>query len=131
MTIFQHPLVYKVSSAWDSVTAENEIGIGVRELRRLDHSFNLEDWKNDIQEEFLPVFMSAFLRVSVQLTKIRNRRAFICLEGGNTLIDVWTEARQTHRCAEKLCPDLCSRFDSEATIGSTESSQRRCPASNV
>lgn len=58
----QHPLVYKVSSAWDSMTAENEIGIGVRELRRLDPSFSLEDWKSGIQEDFLPDFMSAFLR---------------------------------------------------------------------
>lgn len=56
-------MVYKMSSAWDSVTAESEIGVGVRELRRLDPWFSLEDWKTDIQEEFLPHFMSAFLRV--------------------------------------------------------------------
>lgn len=59
----QHPLVYKVSSAWDSLTAESDEGIGVRELRRLDPSFSVEDWKRDIQELFLPEFMSAFLRV--------------------------------------------------------------------
>ena len=59
----QHPLVYKLSSAWDSLTAESDEGIGVRELRRLDPSFSVEDWKRDIQELFLPEFMSAFLRV--------------------------------------------------------------------
>ncbi|CAN0502830.1 unnamed protein product, partial [Scytosiphon promiscuus] len=41
----QHPLVYKLSSAWDSLTAESDEGIGVRELRRLDPSFSVEDWK--------------------------------------------------------------------------------------
>lgn len=64
MTIIeQHPLVYKLSSAWDSLTAESDEGIGVRELRRLDPSFSVEDWKRDIQDLFLPEFMSAFLRV--------------------------------------------------------------------
>lgn len=55
--------MYKVSSAWDSMTAESELGVGVKELRRLDPSFTLEDWKSGIQEDFLPDFMSAFLRV--------------------------------------------------------------------
>lgn len=55
--------MYKLSSAWDSLTAESDEGIGVRELRRLDPSFSVEDWKRDIQELFLPEFMSAFLRV--------------------------------------------------------------------
>eukprot|EP00903_Cladosiphon_okamuranus_P005734 g5690.t1 len=63
----QHPLVYKLSSAWDSLTAESDEGIGVRELRRLDPSFSVEDWKRDIQELFLPEFMSAFLRGDVEL----------------------------------------------------------------
>lgn len=62
----QHPLVYKLSSAWDTFTAESDEGIGVRELRRLDPSFSVEDWKRDIQEIFLPEFMSAFLRVSLK-----------------------------------------------------------------
>eukprot|EP00904_Undaria_pinnatifida_P010678 jgi/Undpi1/6740/HiC_scaffold_20.g09219.m1 len=62
----QHPLVYKLSSAWDSLTAESDEGIGVRELRRLDPSFSVEDWKGDIQELFLPEFMSAFLRGDVE-----------------------------------------------------------------
>lgn len=66
-------MVYRVSSAWDSMTAENEIGVGVRELRRLDPGFNLEDWKVDIQEEFLPQFMSAFLRVSEALVDVVDR----------------------------------------------------------
>lgn len=64
----QHPLVYKLSSAWDSLTAESDEGIGVRELRRLDPSFSVEDWKRDIQELFLPEFMSAFLRVRERRT---------------------------------------------------------------
>lgn len=67
----QHPLVYKLSSAWDSLTAESDEGIGVRELRRLDPSFSVEDWKRDIQELFLPEFMSAFLRVRGREDKIR------------------------------------------------------------
>lgn len=56
--------MYRLSSAWDSLTAESDEGVGVRELRRLDPSFDVEEWKRDIQELFLPEFMSAFLRVS-------------------------------------------------------------------
>lgn len=56
--------MYKISSQWDRLTAESDEGIGIRELRRLDPSFSLEDWKADMLELFLPEFMSAFLRVS-------------------------------------------------------------------
>ncbi|CAM9717810.1 unnamed protein product, partial [Phaeothamnion confervicola] len=58
----QHPLVYKASSVWDSVTAETEMGSALRELRRLDRSFDIEEWKRDVQEELLPEVMGAFLR---------------------------------------------------------------------
>lgn len=72
----QHPLVYKLSSAWDTLTAESDEGIGVRELRRLDPSFSVEDWKRDIQELFLPEFMSAFLRVRKE--KKRKEKTLLC-----------------------------------------------------
>ncbi|CAM9397102.1 unnamed protein product [Discosporangium mesarthrocarpum] len=63
----QHPMVYTVSSAWDSMTAESELAVGIKELRRLDPSFNVEDWKADMVEHFLPDFMSAFLEGDAEM----------------------------------------------------------------
>ncbi|CAM9308902.1 unnamed protein product [Choristocarpus tenellus] len=57
----QHPLVYSLSSTWDSITSETEMAVGIRELRRLDPRFNIEDWKGDLTDHFLPEFMEAFL----------------------------------------------------------------------
>lgn len=79
----QHPLVYKISSAWDTMTAESDEGIGVRELRRLDPSFSVEDWKKDIQDLFLPEFMSAFLRVRCcEIGRERPNERYACASRG-------------------------------------------------
>ncbi|CAM9671463.1 unnamed protein product [Chrysoparadoxa australica] len=57
----QHPLVYKASSAWDSMAGENEQGTAVRMLRRLDPGFTIEDFKADLQEHLLPEIIGAYL----------------------------------------------------------------------
>lgn len=57
----QNPWVYRISSVYDTVTAESEEAAAVRDLRVLDPTFNLEEWKHDVVEHTLPKIMSWFL----------------------------------------------------------------------
>ena len=58
----QNPLVYKLSSVWDDLTSETELGTALREIRRADPDFVLEDWVQTLSDKFLPVFFEAYLR---------------------------------------------------------------------
>lgn len=58
----QHPLVYSASSIVDAVTAETDTAAATRELRRLDPSFSIEDWRDGVSVELCPVFVDAFVR---------------------------------------------------------------------
>jgi predicted lipid-binding transport protein (Tim44 family) len=58
----QNPLVYKVSSVWDNLTSETELGMALREIRRADPSFVLEEWMSNLSETFLPMFFEGYLR---------------------------------------------------------------------
>lgn len=57
----QNPWVYRISSVYDTVTAESEEAAAVRDLRVMDPTFNLEEWKHDVVEHTLPKIMSWFL----------------------------------------------------------------------
>jgi len=57
----QNPWVYRASSVYDTLTAESEFAIAVRELRQLDPEFTLEGWKHDVVEDTLPDIMKLFL----------------------------------------------------------------------
>jgi len=58
----QNPLVYKLSSVWDDLTSETELGVALREIRRSDPEFVIEDWVANISERFLPTFFESYLR---------------------------------------------------------------------
>eukprot|EP00591_Stephanopyxis_turris_P013448 CAMPEP_0195509032 /NCGR_PEP_ID=MMETSP0794_2-20130614/2077_1 /TAXON_ID=515487 /ORGANISM="Stephanopyxis turris, Strain CCMP 815" /LENGTH=432 /DNA_ID=CAMNT_0040636143 /DNA_START=110 /DNA_END=1405 /DNA_ORIENTATION=+ len=57
----QNPWVYRLSSVWDTVTAESEFAIAVRELRRLDPDFTLVEFKESVIENTIPEIMKSFL----------------------------------------------------------------------
>lgn len=57
----QNPWVYRISSVYDTVTAESEYAVAVGELQKLDPEFTLEDWKEDVVEYTLPRIMQWFL----------------------------------------------------------------------
>lgn len=57
----QNPWVYRASSVYDTLTAESEFAMAVRELRQLDPEFTLEGWKHDVVEDTLPDIMKLFL----------------------------------------------------------------------
>ena len=57
----QNPWVYRVSSVYDTLTAETPESIAVKELRQLDPNFTLEDWRQDVVEHTLPRLMQWFL----------------------------------------------------------------------
>lgn len=65
----QNPLVYKLSSMWDDLTSETELGIALREIRRADPEFVLEDWVGTLTESFLPLFFKAYLKGDLKTLK--------------------------------------------------------------
>jgi len=65
----QNPWVYRVSSVYDTLTAESEHGMTERELRELDPDFSLERWKNDVVEVTLPNLMQLFLEGRIKELK--------------------------------------------------------------
>jgi len=65
----QNPWVYRVSSVYDTLTAESETAMAERELRDLDPSFNLEDWKRGLVEVTLPKIMQLFLEGRIKELK--------------------------------------------------------------
>mmetsp|Transcript_31198 Transcript_31198/g.93535 ORF Transcript_31198/g.93535 Transcript_31198/m.93535 type:complete len:210 (-) Transcript_31198:600-1229(-) len=65
----QNPWVYRVSSVYDTLTAESEYAVAVKELRKLDPDFTLEEWKRDVVEHTLPEVMSLFLEGRIKELK--------------------------------------------------------------
>jgi mitochondrial import inner membrane translocase subunit TIM44 len=65
----QNPWVYRISSVYDTVTAESAETRAVTELRILDPSFTLEDWRQDVVEHTLPIIMSWFLQGRINQLK--------------------------------------------------------------
>ena len=65
----QNPWVYRISSVYDTLTAETAESIAVKELRQLDPEFTLEDWRQDVVEHTLPQLMQWFLEGRINQLK--------------------------------------------------------------
>ena len=65
----QNPWVYRISSVYDTLTAETPESIAVKELRQLDPEFTLEDWRQDVVEHTLPMLMQWFLEGRINQLK--------------------------------------------------------------
>lgn len=65
----QNPWVYRLSSVWDTVTAESEFAIATKELSRLDPDFTLEQFKLDVMETTVPEIMQCFLEGNTKALK--------------------------------------------------------------
>ena len=65
----QNPWVYRLSSVYDTLTAETPESIAVKELRVLDPEFTLEDWRQDVVEHTLPQIMTWFLEGKINQLK--------------------------------------------------------------
>jgi import inner membrane translocase subunit TIM44 len=65
----QNPWVYRISSVYDTVTAESPESVAVAELRKLDPEFTLEDWRQDVVEHTLPIIMQWFLEGRINQLK--------------------------------------------------------------
>lgn len=57
----QNPWVYRVSSVYDTLTAESDMAIVTRELQKLDPHFTLEQFKTDAVGHTIPEIMKKFL----------------------------------------------------------------------
>ncbi|GBG34360.1 Mitochondrial import inner membrane translocase subunit TIM44 [Hondaea fermentalgiana] len=58
----QNPMVYRMYSAYDSVFGETEMGEAIREFRKLDPEFSIENFTDEMQYTIVPAVISAFLR---------------------------------------------------------------------
>lgn len=65
----QNPWVYRVSSVYDTLTAETAESIAVKELRKLDPIFTLDEWRRDVVEHTLPIIMKWFLEGRINQLK--------------------------------------------------------------
>jgi import inner membrane translocase subunit TIM44 len=65
----QNPWVYRMSSVYDTLTAESDYTAAVRELKKLDPDFTLEEWKEDVVEHNLPIIMKWFLEGKINQLK--------------------------------------------------------------
>jgi len=65
----QNPWVYRISSIIDTFGAEDEFAVAVRELRRLDPSFDMEDWRYNLGEAFLIPFIKDYMRSDLKALK--------------------------------------------------------------
>lgn len=65
----QNPWVYRVSSVYDTLTAETAESQAVKELRVLDPEFTLDDWRQDVVEHTLPTIMEWFLEGRINQLK--------------------------------------------------------------
>ncbi|EQC36780.1 hypothetical protein SDRG_05614 [Saprolegnia diclina VS20] len=58
----QNPWVYRLSSIYDGLFGETAESIAIREIRRADPSFNVEEWKDNVAEAVVPFVLDAFLK---------------------------------------------------------------------
>ncbi|VEU37977.1 unnamed protein product [Pseudo-nitzschia multistriata] len=65
----QNPWVYRVSSVYETMTAETPESIAVAELRKLDPEFTLDDWREDVAEHTLPKIMEWLLEGKINQLK--------------------------------------------------------------
>lgn len=65
----QNPWVYRISSVYETVTADSPETLAVAELKKLDPEFTLEDWRRDVVEHSLPVIMRWFLEGRINQLK--------------------------------------------------------------
>jgi mitochondrial import inner membrane translocase subunit TIM44 len=65
----QNPWVYRISSVYETFTAETPEAIAVAELRKLDPDFTLDDWRQDVVEHTLPKIMEWLLKGKINQLK--------------------------------------------------------------
>lgn len=65
----QNPWVYRISSVYDTLTSETVEAQAVAELRELDPTFTLDDWREDVVEHTLPQIMNWFLQGKINQLK--------------------------------------------------------------
>ena len=65
----QNPWVYRISSVYETMTAETPESMAVAELRKLDPTFTLDDWKQDVSEHTLPKIMEWLLKGKINQLK--------------------------------------------------------------
>eukprot|EP01041_Mallomonas_annulata_P000742 gene742-1423_t len=58
----QNPLVYSVSGIIDNLTSETEEGVALKEIMKLDPTFVMEDWTEEVRNNLAPIVLKAHIR---------------------------------------------------------------------
>ena len=57
----QNPYVFALASAYDEMFAETPEGQAIKELRRLDNDFVLDEWLLDVEDDIAPLMLEAYI----------------------------------------------------------------------
>jgi len=85
----QNPLVYKMYSVYDSVFGETEMGEAIREFRKMDPEFTIEEFVDEVQQDIAPTVIKAFLRGD------SNTIDQYCAEGAGAAVKAAIKERKT------------------------------------
>ncbi|KAF1330719.1 hypothetical protein FI667_g4649, partial [Globisporangium splendens] len=104
----QNPWVYRMSSIYDGLFGETPMAVAIKEIRRAEPDFILEEWKENIEEIVLPGVLEAFLRGnSRDLKKWFGEAAY-------SRINIAIRERKTEGAAEdKQAPIILLRFQAQ------------------
>lgn len=73
----QNPWVYRLSELWDSVTHETDTAVVLRELRRLDPDFSLEEWRENMRDVLVPELIGGWLRGDKQVLEYHCKKDLV------------------------------------------------------
>jgi mitochondrial import inner membrane translocase subunit TIM44 len=65
----QNPLVYTISGVWDNLAGETEEGMTTAAIRKLDPSFDKEEWADVVKDSLAPTVIGAHLRGDAKTLK--------------------------------------------------------------
>lgn len=65
----QNPIIYTLSGIWDNIAGETEESQCLRTIRNLDPEFVLEDWCEEVKNDFAPHIISAHLNGNTKYLK--------------------------------------------------------------
>lgn len=82
----QHPVVYKLREAEDTILGETDIGWAVGELQRQDPGFDQNLFLEDMEEYMIPVVINAFLAPNIPMLKV-------CCEGSAARL-IWQSNKE-------------------------------------
>eukprot|EP00597_Dinobryon_sp_UTEXLB2267_P001386 CAMPEP_0170064050 /NCGR_PEP_ID=MMETSP0019_2-20121128/4686_1 /TAXON_ID=98059 /ORGANISM="Dinobryon sp., Strain UTEXLB2267" /LENGTH=392 /DNA_ID=CAMNT_0010270629 /DNA_START=133 /DNA_END=1311 /DNA_ORIENTATION=+ len=58
----QNPIVYTLSEVWDGLTSETEEGLAISGIRKIDPTFNKEQWAQEVRTKLMPDVLKSLMQ---------------------------------------------------------------------